>query len=468
MPAVMMSYLLLAFALLVAALVLNANFPIRRSAALVFPSFVAGWLTSELALQLLVLEAVLVLGFGAQGALQHWPGALGLVILLGSTPGVLRLWRRARDAANPLDTALQDLVSLAPLPSASALPSSDSGSRLPSSDSGSRLPSFDSGSKLPSSDSGSKLPSSRLFYPFVRSDRAVRRYGDLRYAEGAGRFHLLDVYVPAAGAKRAPVLLQIHGGGWFTGNKRQQAMPLLLHMARCGWVCVACNYRLSPRATFPEHLIDTKLALRWIREHIAEYGGDPEYVVVTGGSAGGHLSALLALTPNVPEYQPGFELVDTSVRACVPLYGVYDLTDRLRHQRHVGLRELFSRLVLKQRFSQAPDAFDRASPLSHVGPHAPPFFVIHGTHDNMASVEDARELVEQLRAVSPGPVLFAEIPGAHHAFEIFHSTRTAYVVHAIARFLQALHARHLREHGVPTGTDPREEAAALTGSIAVG
>ncbi|HMI94354.1 MAG TPA: alpha/beta hydrolase [Polyangiales bacterium] len=438
----MMSYLLLAFALLVAALVLNANFPIRRSAALVFPSFVAGWLTSELALQLLALEAVLVLGFGAQGGLQQWPGMLGLVILLGSSPGVLRLWWRARDAANPLDTALQDLGSLPPLASASA---------------------------LPSVDSASTLPSSRVFYPFVRSDRGVRRYGDLRYAEGAGRAHLLDVYVPAAGAKRAPVLLQIHGGGWFTGNKRQQAMPLLLHMARCGWVCVACNYRLSPGATFPEHLIDTKLALRWIREHIAEYGGDPDYVVTTGGSAGGHLSALLALTPNLPEYQPNFEAVDTSVRACVPLYGVYDLTDRLRHQRHVGLRELFSRLVLKQRFSHAPEAFDRASPLSHVGPHAPPFFVIHGTHDNMASVEDARELVEQLRAVSRGPVLYAEIPGAHHAFEIFHSTRTAYVVHAIARFLQALHARHLREHaGAETATETREEAAALTGSIAVG
>ena len=447
----MMSYLLLALAVLVAALVLNANFPIRRSAALVFPSFIAGWLTSELALQLLALEAVLVLGFGLQGALRDWPGLLGLTILVATTPGVLRLWRRARDAANPLDTALQDLGSLPPLPSASALPS------------------VDSGSKLPSVDSGSKLPSSRMFYPFVRSDREVRRYGDLRYAEGAGRFHLLDVYVPAGGAKRAPVLLQIHGGGWFTGNKRQQAMPLLLHMARCGWVCVACNYRLSPRATFPEHLIDTKLALRWIREHIAEYGGDPNYVVVTGGSAGGHLSALLALTPNLPEYQPGFEQVDTSVRACVPLYGVYDLTDRLRHQRHVGLRELFSRWVIKQRFSHAPEAFDRASPLSHVGAHAPPFFVIHGTHDNMASVEDARELVQQLRAGSSGPVLYAEIPGAHHAFEIFHSTRTAYVVHAIARFLQALHARHLREHeGVATATDAREEAAALTGSIAVG
>ena len=413
---------------------LNAHYPIRRSAALIFPSFIAGWLTSELALQLLAAEALLALGFGVQGALGEWPGLLGLAIMLACAPGTLRLWLRARDAANPLDSALQDLGSLPPLPSASA------------------------------------LPSSRVFYPFVRSDRAVRRVGDVRYAEGAGRRHLLDVYVPAAGVKAAPVLVQIHGGGWFTGHKRQQAMPLLLHMARCGWVCVAPNYRLSPRATFPEHLIDTKLALRWVREHIAEYGGDPEYVVVTGGSAGGHLAALLALTPNAPEYQPGFEHIDTRVRACVPLYGVYDFTDRLRHQRHVGLRQLVSRWVLKKSFASDPEAFVRASPLSQVGAHAPPFFVIHGTHDNMASLEDARALVAELRAQSAGPVLYAEIPGAHHAFEIFHSPRTAFVVHAIARFLQALHARYLSERGVPAGeaAAAAEDPAALTDRIARG
>ena len=107
----------------------------------------------------------------------------------------------------------------------------------------------------------------------------------------------------AAAARSAPVLLQIHGGGWTIGNKRQQALPLMMHLSRRGWVCVAANYRLSPRATFPDHLIDVKQALRWIRENIAEYGGDPGFVAITGGSAGGHLSALAALTgesPRVP------------------------------------------------------------------------------------------------------------------------------------------------------------------------
>jgi acetyl esterase/lipase len=410
------AYGLLALAVLSALLTHNARRPIRRIEALIFPSFVAGWLTSELALHALVFDLAACVVLIANGALDSWPGYLGLAIMLATLPQLRALWSRSLEIAPALEQALlQGLGELPPIERAGT------------------------------------LPSSRALYPFARSDRAVRIARNLRYADGAGRRHLLDVYAPVQGAARAPVLLQVHGGGWFTGDKSYQAIPLLLHMARCGWVCVSANYRLSPRATFPDHLIDLKLALRWIREHIAEHGGDPDYVVVTGGSAGGHLAALLALTSNAPEYQPGFEHVDTRVRACIPLYGVYDFTDRMGHQRHAGLRRLVSLLVLKKRYEREPEAFDRASPMSHVGPHAPPFFVIHGTHDNMASIEDARAFVALLRERSRGPVLYAEVDGAHHAFELFHSPRAVRVVHAVARFLQALYAQ--RESTVPAPPD---------------
>lgn len=67
-----------------------------------------------------------------------------------------------------------------------------------------------------------------------------------------------------------------------------------------------------------------KQALAWVKANIAEYGGDPDAVCITGGSAGGHLTALAALTPNDPKWQPGFEDADTSVAAAVPVYGRYD------------------------------------------------------------------------------------------------------------------------------------------------
>src|SRR5436190_2070186 len=89
---------------------------------------------------------------------------------------------------------------------------------------------------------------------------------------------------------------------------------------RRGGTAISIHLRLSPMATWPDHLIDCKRALAWVREHIAAYGGDPDYVVVTGGSAGGHLAAMMGLTANDPQYQPGFEDVDTSVRAMMPFY----------------------------------------------------------------------------------------------------------------------------------------------------
>src|SRR5437667_270151 len=119
-----------------------------------------------------------------------------------------------------------------------------------------------------------------------------------------------------------PTLLQIHGGAWILGSKNEQGIPLMRHLASRGWVCVSANYRLSPRATFPDHLIDCKRAVGWIRQHGADYGANTDFLVVTGGSAGGHLAALVALTANEPEYQPGFESADTSVSGCVAFHGV--------------------------------------------------------------------------------------------------------------------------------------------------
>jgi acetyl esterase/lipase len=206
---------------------------------------------------------------------------------------------------------------------------------------------------------------------------------------------------------------------------------------------VAANYRLSPRVAFPDHLVDCKLALRWIREHIADYGGDPDFIVVTGGSAGGHLAALLALTPNDPEYQPGFEATDTSVTACLPFYGVYDLVEAFDpHGRGERVGHWFARRIAGATVEEDRERFVRASPISHVGPDAPACFVIHGASDNLVPVQQARRFVAALRDVSRKPVLYAEIPGASHAFEIFHSVRTEHVVNGVERFLAWLHSAH--------------------------
>ena len=150
------------------------------------------------------------------------------------------------------------------------------------------------------------------------------------------------------------------------------------------------NYRLSPGATFPDHLVDLKAALAWIREHADEYGVDPDFVVVTGGSAGGHLTALMALTANDPRYQPGFEQADTSVQAAVPFYGVYDFTNRNETMPPEFRDWIVQPLVIKAFFDDEPERFAAASPMDQVQPDAPPFLIVHGDKDTLAPVVDAR------------------------------------------------------------------------------
>ncbi len=243
----------------------------------------------------------------------------------------------------------------------------------------------------------------------------------------------------------APVLLQVHGGAWVLGNKEEQGVPLMLHMAARGWVCVAINYRLSPRDPFPAHVIDVKRAIAWVKEHIADYGGDPGYVAVTGGSAGGHLAALAALTPNDPEYQPGFEDADTSVQAAVPYYGVYDMAGSIGTRRSVQLRDRFlAQRVLFADPAKDARAFEQASPILRVHADAPPVFVIHGRRDSLVEVEQARQFVGALRAVATRPVAYAELPGAQHAFDVFPSIRTAAVTHGVEHFLRSSYDAAIR------------------------
>jgi acetyl esterase/lipase len=280
--------------------------------------------------------------------------------------------------------------------------------------------------------------------PFHFKRDGVREHTHIPYGD-AGKRNLLDIYQPQAPREGGfPVLLQVHGGAWIIGAKEEQAKPLMYHMAQRGWLCVAINYRLSPRAAFPAHIIDVKKAIAWIREHIGDYGGNPGFIAITGGSAGGHLSSLAALTPNRAEWQPGFEQVDTAVQAAVPFYGVYDFLDRNGIRPEMSMDGMLTDRVLQCSQQTNPQLWDAGSPLSHVSADAPPMFVVHGTHDSLVWVEEARVFVSALQAVSKQPVAFVELPGAQHAFEIFHSVRTDHTVNGVADFLEWTHARWLR------------------------
>src|SRR5512132_1759962 len=161
------------------------------------------------------------------------------------------------------------------------------------------------------------LPLARiLLLPLSRRRHDVERVANISYGD-AGRRNLLDLYRHRARPSGGPVLIHLHGGGYNRGRKNSQSLPLLYRLASQGWVCVSANYRLRPAAQHPDHLIDLKQVIAWVRAHGHEYGADPTLLFVSGSSAGGHMAALAALTPNDPAFQPGFEDADTSVTAAI-------------------------------------------------------------------------------------------------------------------------------------------------------
>lgn len=275
--------------------------------------------------------------------------------------------------------------------------------------------------------------------PLAFKRYGVRRERDIPYGE-AGKRNFLDVYTPSVAGAARPVLLQIHGGAWLVGHKGEQALPLMHYMASLGWVVVAVNYRLAPRATFPDPMVDIKKAIAWIRENIEQWGGNPDFIAVTGGSAGGHLTALTALSGNYAPWQPGFEGADTRVQAAMPLYGVYDLCDRAGIRHGTRIDNYVIEQLMKTTPEQDPEAFDLASPVCWISTDVPPLFVLHGSHDTLVWIEEARRFVAELSAVSSQPLVYAELAGAQHAFDTVHSPRTAHYLNAAAWWLEWAYA----------------------------
>lgn len=281
-----------------------------------------------------------------------------------------------------------------------------------------------------------RLPWARiLLAPWPIRPRPVERARNIAYGDH-GRQNLLDVYRHRSHPTDAPTLIHFHGGRFRWGHKSFESRALLHRFARQGWTCISANYRLSPTPGdgFPTHLVDAKKVVAWARTHADRHGIDPDTIVVAGSSAGAHLTAMLALTPNAPRFQPGFEDLDTTIAAGVGLYGYYGPLD---------------------------DEDPSSSPLAHTRADTPPFCVIHGDHDTYTPVEGARRFVAGLRASSTNPVAYAELPGAQHSFDLFHSIRFEIVIDAIESFTASVRARSV---GSPT-TPGRLRAGAAPADI---
>ena len=395
----MSGWLYLFVSLVGAAIVVNAAKPSRGPFSLV-PSWILAFLTLDLALFHIGIALALTGLFALFGALDNWPGKLALYLTLASSAGLFVLWLPSLRAASVADAAATELEL----------------------------------------DDVERIPKNLLLKPLPRLYEGVSMLRNVPFARRNGRVLKMDIYRGRDTGERRPGLVFIHGGAWVLGDKREQGLPLCNHLASLGWVCANANYRLSPGATYPDHVVDAKSAVAWLRENADEYGVDPEFIAIAGNSAGAHIAAMTALTED-PLPDATHDSGDASVQAIITYYGVYDLANRMGVHGSAFLDRLIGPHVIKAFYDEEPERFHAASPMDHVARVAIPWLVLQGDKDSLTPAPEAREFVRRLREHSQEIVGYAEFPGAQHAFDIYYSLRAVAAVELSARFLVTAYRR---------------------------
>ncbi len=231
------------------------------------------------------------------------------------------------------------------------------------------------------------------------------------YGTGGGRELKLDLFVPKEANGLRPAVVFMHGGAWRGGGPNQFHRQSA-HLAGVGYVCASIEYRLSGEAQFPAALEDAKCAVRWVRANSGELQVDTDRIAVSGGSAGGHLAAMVATTgPGLFEGEGGNAEQSSAANLAVCFNPVVDLAAmgkaRPDHPALVGF--------LGKTFDADPELYANASPITYVDGNDPPTLLLHGTEDTTVPYEQAQVFIQKLKDAGVEAELFTA-DGASHAF----------------------------------------------------
>ncbi len=235
----------------------------------------------------------------------------------------------------------------------------------------------------------------------------IKETRDIQYFTGEKsdpKLNALDVYVPA-GKSNVPVVFYVHGGGWRAGDKGKPQTVIDM-FGRMGVAVVSPNYRLSPAFKHPTHIQDVARAFAWLYRHAAEYGMDKERIFVSGSSAGGHLTSLLALDQ---KYLRAEGVPDGAIKGVMATSGIYDFPNKPEPGKIPTRRE--------QAFGLGLDAITEASTITYVRKDAPPFLLTYTDHDIIMEKEQAHWLYDALRQLG-APARLVVLPDRTHFDQI--------------------------------------------------
>jgi acetyl esterase/lipase len=263
-------------------------------------------------------------------------------------------------------------------------------------------------------------------------------YRDIVYSQSGMK---LDIYKPAEITGLLPVIVYIHGGGWMMGDKEgKTGRKPPTEIVEEGYILVSIDYRLSHEATFPAQIHDCKAAIRWLRAHAEEYSIDPERIGARGGSAGGHLAALLGTSAGICDLEGdgGNPQYSSAVQAVCDFFGPTDLI-RMSEMKGELNKESPESKVIGGPLLENADKVAQANPITHITTDSPPFLIVHGANDAVVPPDQSQILYDALVKADVETELHI-IPEAGHGFEGASSEQTDEINRMVVDFFN----RHLK------------------------
>lgn len=261
-------------------------------------------------------------------------------------------------------------------------------------------------------------------------DGISRKWLDVPYA-GISSAQKLDIYLPEHGDGPFPVILSIHGGAFKAGDKGDRQVLAMLEGLKRDYAVVSINYRLSGEAIFPAQIHDVKAAVRWVRANAENYKLNPEKIAAWGGSAGGHLSALLGTAGDVSSLEDpslGNPGQSSRVQAIVDWFGPTDFLTMDDQLYESGVNNPMAHSVpdspeselIGKNLVDAPELVRAANPETYITPDDPPFFIQHGTEDNLVPYQGSILLARKLgKTIGQEKVILELFPATGHGGKAF-------------------------------------------------
>lgn len=303
-----------------------------------------------------------------------------------------------------------------------------------------------------------KAPAKATPKPF-HLPAGIRMEKDIAYVPGGDEAQKLDLYLPEKPLdKPMPLIVHIHGGGWRAGSKFP--CPMMMMVLK-GYAVASVEYRFSQKAIFPAQIQDCQAAIRWLRAHSKEYNIDPGRVGAVGGSAGGHLSALVGTSGGRNAFPPigGNEDQSDRVQAVCDIYGPANFSSVVEQAaQDKNVKNIFHfntpsdpySSLIGTRLDDKPKA-DAVSPVHYVSKDCPPFLILHGTLDALVPFAQSEEFAAALRGQGV-EVWLQKLPGSGHGGPAFGKPE-------VIALLQNFFDRHLKGADAHIELVPEDELA---------